>query len=191
MIAIPSCHPKRFYIENAVCFITTKTHNGFPYFKKEELCKLFIEELRVCKRIKIFELYDFYLLLDHFHLLLKPNGIYNISKIIQSLKKEFTRDANSLIVGEITESRQHEEGGGDNIEVAPPRLQGNKLIIKCNKTHPRFYWQKSFYDHIIRDEEDLLNHMKYTKYNYQKHNLPNNWQYTSLNYPELLDDINT
>ncbi len=56
--------------------------------------------------------------------------------------------------------------------------------------HPKFKWQKSFHDHIIRNEKDFNNHWNYTMYNYLKHNLPENWKYTGLNYPELIDDIN-
>ena len=56
--------------------------------------------------------------------------------------------------------------------------------------HPKFKWQKSFYDHIIRNQNDYEKHWNYTMNNFSKHNLPENWKYTGLNFPELIDDIN-
>jgi len=54
---------------------------------------------------------------------------------------------------------------------------------------PKFKWKKSFYDHIIRNQKDYDNHWNYTMYNFKKHGLPENWQYTGLNYPEMLDEM--
>ncbi|KQC10078.1 MAG: hypothetical protein APR54_12325 [Candidatus Cloacimonas sp. SDB] len=54
---------------------------------------------------------------------------------------------------------------------------------------PKFKWQKSFHDHIIRNQKDLANHWNYTMYNYAKHGLPEDWQYTGLNYPAMIDAI--
>jgi len=54
---------------------------------------------------------------------------------------------------------------------------------------PKFKWQKSYHDHIIRDEEDFENHYNYTVYNFQKHNSPSDWKYTLLNYNDLINEI--
>ncbi len=66
-----------------------------------------------------------------------------------------------------------------------------KYIAKFGNEHhhPKFKWQKSFHDHIIREENDLNNHWNYTMYNFIKHDLPENWKYTGLNFPELIDDL--
>jgi putative transposase len=48
--------------------------------------------------------------------------------------------------------------------------------------HLRF-WQKRFWDHIIRDEEDLAQHLDYIHYNPVKHGLvtrPEEWQHSSF-----------
>ncbi|MCX6745995.1 MAG: hypothetical protein NTX00_03160 [Candidatus Parcubacteria bacterium] len=62
--------------------------------------------------------------------------------------------------------------------------------------YPKFKWQLSFYDHYIRFHDNRLRrqkdwdyHYDYTVYNHLKHGLPENWQYTSLNYPNLIDNI--
>jgi len=66
-----------------------------------------------------------------------------------------------------------------------------KYIVKFGNDfhHPKFKWQKSFHDHIIRNVKDFNNHWNYTMYNYLKHNLPENWKYTGLNFMELIDEI--
>ncbi len=96
---------KRFVGEGFVYFITTVTKYRYPYFENKVLCEVFVEELDICKQLKEFELFAFCVLPDHVHLLIRPNEKYNISKVIQSIKKEFSRDANYLIEGEIPESR--------------------------------------------------------------------------------------
>lgn len=68
--------------------------------------------------------------------------------------------------------------------------QMRKKIVETygsNHKFVKFKWQKSFYDHIIRNQYDFDNHWNYTMYNFEKHCLPNNWQYTGLHYPEMID----
>ena len=45
------------------------------------------------------------------------------------------------------------------------------------------FWQRRFYDHIIRDETDLHHHLDYIHYNPVKHGLvtkPEEWQHSSF-----------
>ena len=58
-----------------------------------------------------------------------------------------------------------------------------------DRNFPKFKWQKSFHDHIIRNKRDYDNHWNYTMYNFRKHGLPDNWKYTGLKYPEMIDEI--
>jgi len=49
-------------------------------------------------------------------------------------------------------------------------------------THSLSAWQRSFYDHVIRNEKDLYRHMDYVHYNPVKHgyvNRPEDWPYSS------------
>jgi putative transposase len=78
---------KRVCEDNLVYFITTNTHERFPYFKEDIFCELFIDNLKVCKKLKRFKLYGFVILPNHVHLLIEPGGKYNISKVMASLKK--------------------------------------------------------------------------------------------------------
>ena len=183
---------KRFYGSDKIYFIVTKTFKNYPYFKEPIFCELFIEELKICKQLKQFKLYGFCIIYDHLNLLIQPNEKYNISNVMQAIKKETSRDINRIILnnieGDIPECRLHE-----------CRLQARGLIAKFqnqfikkykNNEWPEFRWQKSFHDHVIRNKKDFINHYNYTVYNFIKHNLSENWRYTSLNYEELIDEIN-
>lgn len=48
-------------------------------------------------------------------------------------------------------------------------LMGAFKTVSSKKIHEAwldsFKWQKSFYDHIIRNEEDLQNHQQYIEFN--------------------------
>jgi REP element-mobilizing transposase RayT len=181
---------KRYCESNAVYFTVTKTFQNFPYFKEPIFCNLFIEELRLCKDLKKFKVYGFCLIYDHLNLLIQPNNKFDISKVMKSLKENVSRDLNYIILG-------YNVFEGDT---STCRLRVRKSIVDFRNRFlqkygrnqcrtPKFKWQKSFYDHIIRDEKDFEAHYDYTVYNFQKHNLPDGWQYTSLNYEDLIDEI--
>ena len=207
---------KRFYNKGHTYFITTKTYQSYPYFEEEIFCELFIEELKLCKKLKGFELYAFGLNYDHFHLVLRPNDEVNISKVMQSIKRNFSRDVNKIIStneGDIPQCRRpsgidHHNHIGDNMDY---RLQISRDVAfrKVGEKHfkilknlkqqfiqkhgtsqfkfPKFKWQKSFHDHVIRNQKDFDHHCHYAAYNFIKHQLPENWKYTSLHYPDLID----
>ena len=180
---------KRDYQDNNIYFIVTKTFQNFPYFKEPVFCKLFIEELKLCKELKKFKLYGFCVIYDHLNLLIHPNNEFNISKIMKSLKENVSRDISYIISG------YRNEG-----DTSTCRLHLRELIYKFHNQFiqkygqnqiviPKFKWQKSYYDHIIRNNKDFEYHYNYTIYNFQKHDLPDDWKYTSLNYEDLVDKI--
>ncbi|MFH0776106.1 MAG: transposase [Patescibacteria group bacterium] len=174
--------------------MTCKTKNNFPFFREDIFCELWIEELRFCKELKGFQLFGFCLLPDHFHMVFRPRADENLSRVMQFLKRHFSRNANWL-GGHLPESDIREcrfrSSEFRNLETAVAmhdrKLQNLKRRIK-NKL-PRFQWQKSFHDHLIRSDQDFENHLYYTAENFLKHGLSESWRYTSLNYPKLVDAI--
>ncbi len=182
---------KRIYEDGFVYFVTSKTKDSFPFFQEEIFCDLWIEELKLCKELKKFELYAFCLLPNHFHLLLKPNDKNNISEIMRSLKTNFSRNINRVISREKIHLPRKARSRDLAFVVHEQCLQ--KLQIQFHKKYENsfpfseFKWQSSFHDHIIRNEKDLENHFNYTTYNFQKHGLPDNWKYTSLRFENLID----
>jgi REP element-mobilizing transposase RayT len=200
--------PKRIYEDGGVYFVTSKTKDNFPFFREKIFCELWIEELKFCKELKNFQLFGFCLLPDHFHLVFRANEKSNFSKVMQSFKRNFTRDINRVLfgfkqntVGAIPESRRIEISRHKTSENMDFRLRSlDDLTLKLHewrrgflKKHgtnhhfSKFQWQKSFYDHLIGGNRDFENCLDYTIENFRKHGLSGNWRYTSLNYPDLID----
>jgi putative transposase len=53
-----------------------------------------------------------------------------------------------------------------------------KRLLGIKESESLKFWQKRFWDHIIRDERDLENHLHYIHFNPVKHGLivdPRNW----------------
>ena len=88
---------KRIYFEDAVYFITSNTFNWYPYFEEKIFCDLFVENLKLCKKLKGFVLYAWVLIWDHFHLLLQPSDEFDYSKIMQFLKRNMSRNINYIM----------------------------------------------------------------------------------------------
>ena len=160
---------KRYYEENSIYFIVTKTFQNFPYFKEPIFCELFIEELKLCKELEKFKLYGFCIIYDHLNLLIHPNSEFNISKIMKSLKENSSRDINYVISG------YRHEGDTSTCRLRLRELIDdfhNQFIQKYGQNQniiPKFKWQKSFYDHIINDDDSLNKIRKYIINN------PTNW----------------
>ena len=156
------------------------------------------------KRLKQFLLYGFVVLYDHVHLLIQPGDKYNISKVIQSVKKEFSRDINYILnpEGAIPESRlrgnQYSRQYDKNFIIPNLSKYQNQyqFIQKYNSNQfqfSRFQWQKSFFDHYIRNDKDFENHLEYIWRNPEKHGIIKNFEnytYSSYNnYRELIDNF--
>ena len=186
---------KRFYDQDNIYYIVAKTQDNFPYFKEPIFCELLIEELKLCKELKMFKLYAFSIIYDHVNLLIQPGDKYNISKVMQFIKRHTTRNANYIMgyanenvytVGEIGQSRLPVRKHINLIK----KLQNNFTYKygKAQNPFPPFQWQQSFYDHVIRNEKDFEAHLDYTIDNHIKHGLPEDWKYTSLDYVDLTDE---
>ncbi len=153
---------KRYYLENHNVFITVVTYNRNPILIEN------IEILRACFKETMqkfhFDIIAVVVLPDHFHIILNPENIDDFPKIIGTIKRNFTRKIDEKYVDEsISDSR---------------KIRKEKGI-----------WQRRFYDHIIRDEDDLEKHLDYIHYNPVKHdysNSPIDWEYSS--FRKYVDD---
>lgn len=169
---------KRYYIKNAIYFITTNTLNGYPYFENDLLCELFVYELNWCEKIYGFKIHGYKLNPEHIHLLIQPNGKYNYSEIIHSLKRNSSRNAN-IVLGYDPSSNSMKAG------LINPAFKRHADLLHdlrkrfvdefgLNYNIPKFKWQSSFYDHIIRNDFDYFQHLKYIQNQWVKHNLGKN-----------------
>ena len=204
---------KRIIFEDAVYFVTSKTFDNYPYFREPIFCDLFIENLCLCKRLKKFFLFGWVLNYDHFHMQIQPNDEFNISEVMQFLKRHISRNLN--IIMEFGEQLStHSEGG-----IGQCRLQGSEsdyvqrktlvqklhqfdILVRILKSRfklkypsghpfPKFQWQESFHDHYIRNDWDFDDKLEYIVYNPDKHGLPPDWPYVFTNpkYENLIDNF--
>lgn len=93
---------------------------------------------------------------DHLHIILQPKDIKNFPRIISSIKFSFSRSVEyEKFDKTLSETKRKEKG----------------------------VWQRRYYDHIIRDENDLNKHLDYIHYNPIKHNFvksAKDWKYSSF-----------
>ena len=155
---------KRIYLDRAIYFVTTRTKNGFPFFGNKDMSNLLVKEILLVQKIKKFNLFGYVIIPDHIHLLIQPNSVENISRIMFSIKKHYAHEANRIL-------------GYNSKKPAPTTVSGQtfarirEYVDNRKIKGKRFYWQLSFHDHIIRDEKDLYTHIEYIRYNPVKHGL--------------------
>ena len=144
---------KRFYNENGVYFVTTNTHEGYPYFNEDLFCELFVENLKYSRTLKGFEIFAYKINPEHVHLLIQPGKKYNYSQIMGSLKRNFSRDCNDLM--EMREFVRSHKGDDSN-----RRLYG--LDDEFKRLH------------AVLDKLDFYNHLQYIQNQAIKHKLKEN-----------------
>ena len=144
---------------NNSVFITVVTK-----YRREILIK-YIDILKESFRISMDKFkYKFIagiILKNHFHILIYSENPNNIPKIIHDIKYNFTKNLPIEYIDYINQTLSQSE-----------RNRGDKGI-----------WQRRYYDHIIRNENDFNKHLDYIHYNSMKHYniLPKNWKYSSFN----------
>jgi REP element-mobilizing transposase RayT len=187
---------RRIRIPDAAYFITVKTQGNNPFFRESVFCDLFVENLRLCKRLKKFELYGWFLGYDHFHLMIRPMGKWSYSEIMFSIKKQFSHDANRMIgfnppYPEGAQTFALLQGELENHQKTVARFRETYAHAHpISEQHQKFHWQKSYLDHYCRDERDFRTHLEYIAHNPIKHELPRDWPYifTNSDYADLADD---
>ena len=140
---------RRYYVPNAIVFITQVVEWRTPVFDEPRWVELLLVTLRNVKERHPFAMLGYVILPDHLHLLIKPAPPETHSTVMQSFKPNFTH-------------------AYKEITAIPDGLK---------------FWQKRFFDHVIRDEEDFERHLHYIHYNPVKHGLvarPEDWPHSSF-----------
>jgi len=116
------------------------------------------ESFRKAKSRYGFKIFGMVVLPDHFHIIIKPDTANEYSKIFGSIKSCFTKSLNKeYLIENISKSRV--------------------------KRREKGVWQRRFYEHTIRNEEELYNYLDYIHYNPVKHGYVKNirdWEYSSF-----------
>lgn len=105
-----------------------------------------------------FEIIAISILKEHCHMIILAENSNDIPKIIRTIKYNFSV----------------------NIPVEYICKDLSKSAVKRGE---KGIWQRRYYDHIIRNEEDLYSHIDYIHYNPTKHYQisPKYWKYSSFN----------
>lgn len=147
---------KRLYVPNGIVFITIVTS------KRREILINNVELLKYsianAHKYYTFSIIAISILKNHIHFLLQPLNIKDYSKIITLIKRTFSK----------------------NIDIS--QISDYKLTPSNKKRKERDIWQKRFWEHTIRDENDLYKHLDYIHYNSFKHYqiAPKDWEYSSF-----------
>jgi len=150
---------KRLKGKGLTVFFTVVTYKRRPLFQEDNAS----ECLRRCfdvTRSKYPFIQDAICVLpDHIHTIWTlPEDDNNYSLRWASIKSGFTR----------AYGKEHDDG----------------YINRSRKDRrERGFWQRRFWEHVIRDEEDLTRHLEYIHYNPVKHglaNAPAEWKWSSF-----------
>lgn len=133
-------------------FITICTHDRLPLFKDDTLVEQLIEALRNKSDIFGFKVWTFCFMPDHLHLLLEGISPDSDLKRFISSYKQYTGYHYKKYVAQGFSPAQ--KGG-----FSPAQKKKSNL------------WQPSYYDHILRKDEDILHIARYILDNPVRKNL--------------------
>jgi putative transposase len=151
---------RRYFVAGGTYFFTLVTHGRRPFLISELARTCLREAIETIRKKRPFEMPAMVLLPDHLHVLWTlPSGDDKYSARLRRIKGEFTESYLAL--------------GGDEALVSHSRRVRRE----------RGVWQRRFWEHTIRDEDDFGRHFDYIHYNAVKHdyaNCPKDWPYSSF-----------
>ncbi|MGC4004394.1 MAG: transposase [Pirellulales bacterium] len=153
-------HYRRIRRPGGTYFFTLKTEGNSPIFGDDPQVRLLGQVLRETKTAWPFYIDAIVVLPDHIHAIWTlPTGDHEYPKRWGWLKKTFTS--------------RFLRGGGTE-----------RVVSRSRRTNRRRgVWQRRFWEHTIRNEDDFDRHFDYIHWNPVKHgyvNCPADWRYSSF-----------
>ena len=151
---------RRLFIPNTYIFLTITTNYRSPILVNN--IELLRESFKRAKLTYKYILFASVILPEHMHLIIKPEKVEEYPKIMRAIKYNFTQMINA---------------GG--IAIPPYEVDQCRSGLLSRQQ----IWQKRYYEHTIKDEEDLNNHLNYVHYNPIKHGHAKNvkdWEFSSF-----------
>ena len=146
---------RRWYVANAIYFVTAVTYHRQPLFADEANLDLLRQTMRYAKQYHPFHMRAYVFLPDHFRLLIHiPIGT-NISKLMQSIQRNFTRNLKSAR-GVGSPVRLWQRGFWDHVIRNERDLERHFDYIHYNPVkhglvrHPGDYPHSSFGEYVRR-----------------------------------------
>jgi putative transposase len=149
---------RRIFAPGGIYFFTIVTYHRRPIFSSPHAVEILRQSFRYTKDRYPFEIIAIVVMPDHIHVLLKlPAGCIDFPIRWRLIKSHFSRQWKKTTSGKDVRSRNAK----------------NELNI----------WQSRYWEHLIRDEDDLSAHIDYIHYNPVKHGFvsaPGDWGYSSF-----------
>jgi putative transposase len=151
---------RRTHVVGGSYFFTIVTYKRADILLSELARTTLRTSIKECQERAPFQVDAFVLLGDHLHTIWTlPEGDSNYSFRWSFIKKEF--------------SKCYLVGGGEEQKLSDSRAMQFERSI----------WQRRFWEHMLRDEQDFERHVDYIHYNPVKHGLvkcPKDYQYSTF-----------
>lgn len=148
---------KRAFIKNAQIFITIVTSKRRKILIQN--IDLLRQSFKFAKEKIKFDIIAIVIIPDHIHMIIKPEDINKYPEIIKLIKTHFSKNI--------------DENKIDNYNPTKSRINKKEKDI----------WQRRYWEHTIKDEEDLIKHIDYIRYNPIKHKIVErlqDWKYSTF-----------
>ena len=139
---------RRYFVPGGTFFLTVVTHSRRPILTTDHGRAFLRQAIESVKKRHPFTLVATILLPDHWHLLMQlPQGDHRYSLRMSQIKAEFS---DAWLKAELSEA---------------------KVTASQRKRGERGIWQPRFWEHTVRDEDDLERCADYIHWNPRKHDL--------------------
>ncbi len=153
-------HFRRSYTAGGTFFFTVVTYRRQRFLCDDDVRTALRESIRRCREVHPFEIDAWVLLPDHMHCIWTlPEGDADFSTRWNVIKRGVTRRVGA-------------------------RLQRDHLMNESKAAHREStLWQRRFWEHQIRDDDDFRTHIDYLHFNPAKHGLVDrvtDWPHSSF-----------
>jgi len=157
---------RRTQVQGGTYFFTVVTYQRIKIFNRPDNAALLRQAIEKVRKSHPFRIDASVLLPEHFHCIWTlPQGDADFSTRWRLIKSYFSRKFSR--VGWV------EERNPTDKTISASRLKKNEKAI----------WQRRFWEHLIRDEQDFKHHVEYIHYNPVKHGWvksPKDWAFSSF-----------
>ena len=144
---------RRAFVENSYLFLTVVTFNRCPILISH--IDLLKESFHQSQQFFDYQIIGLVILPEHFHIIIKPKINHEYPRIMMSIKYHFSKN------------------------FKPSEI----LIDSYIKKREKGVWQRRYWEHTIRNQDDLNRHLDYIHYNPVKHKLVSaveDWKYSTF-----------
>ena len=180
---------RRLKIPGATYFFTVVTFMRKPIFSEEISREILRNAIDETNKLLPFQLDAWVLLPDHLHCLWTlPEGDRDFSKRWGIIKSHFTKKIKEVGWALPTMTNRDQVGWALPTMTNPDRIEltlraQDQVMPSRVKHREGMIWQRRFWEHAIRDQEDFNRHCDYIHYNPVKHGLaddPKKWKYSTI-----------